>query len=315
MTTAIAIALYNGEKYILEQLDSLRNQTQVVDQVIMCDDGSTDRTREIVANYIKENKLEGRWSLICNEKNLGFAQNFYKALSLCDQELIFLADQDDLWDLDKIKKMSNVMETNDGINLLSCEYGVVDANGKAIHSFMERGKKTDGGLNAIEVLDILRAWSRPGMTMCVRRVFFEQIFPFVGKIAIPHDFALALCAADQNSFFSYNYIGAYHRRHDNNAAREEHRVFKLLDLERKLKDIKEWIVYMTEVVSSDIQVSEQAYLLLKEKKSYLEKRYKNLAERKMGGIMELAKKDNWGLYRKVAILCDMWIICFGKYDK
>ncbi|MBO5098299.1 MAG: glycosyltransferase [Agathobacter sp.] len=313
MTVAVAIALYNGEKYIVEQLETLRNQTKAIDQLILCDDGSKDNTREIVASYIKKYNLEDKWELVLNESNLGFIKNFYKALSLCNQDLIFLADQDDVWELEKIEKMVKIMEENDTINLLSCEYGIIDANGETISSFMERGKQSDEQIASMSVVDILKAWNRPGMTMCVRKSFFDRIYPSIKDVAVPHDYALAICAADIDSFYVYNYIGAYHRRHNNNAAREEHRIFKLLNLERKKRDIKEWIDYVTSLVSAHMPISESAYALIEQKQTYLHKRLDILENRKLFAIFSLIKEDKLGLYRKVAIICDIWIVCFGKY--
>ena len=84
--TAVVIALYNGERFIEKQLDSLRTQTKAPDQVIMCDDGSTDRTIEIVKNYIEQHGLEKTWILSKNEKNLGYIKNFYHAISMSDAD-------------------------------------------------------------------------------------------------------------------------------------------------------------------------------------------------------------------------------------
>ena len=104
MTVGVAMALYNGARFIRKQLDTIRLQTLQPDRVVMCDDGSKDGTTEIVAEYIKEYGLGDTWELIKNEENLGYAKNFYKAMSLCNTDLIFLADQDDVWELDKIEK-------------------------------------------------------------------------------------------------------------------------------------------------------------------------------------------------------------------
>ena len=125
MTTSIAVALYNGARFLEKQLDSFRNQTQPADKVVFCDDGSKDNTVDMVRNYIEKYHLEDSWFLYENECNLGYAQNFYKAISLCDTDLVFLSDQDDIWKEDKIEKMTTVMEEHPQIDLLSCKYAII----------------------------------------------------------------------------------------------------------------------------------------------------------------------------------------------
>ena len=76
MTTSIAVALYNGARFIEQQLDSFRSQTKQPEKVIFCDDGSKDNTVEIVREYIKKHSLEESWFLYENEVNLGYIKNF-----------------------------------------------------------------------------------------------------------------------------------------------------------------------------------------------------------------------------------------------
>ena len=75
MKTSVVLSAYNGEKYILEQLESIRMQTIPVDEVLITDDCSTDNTATICRQYIKEQKLTN-WSLIVNPRNTGFIKNF-----------------------------------------------------------------------------------------------------------------------------------------------------------------------------------------------------------------------------------------------
>ena len=68
MKISVAMATYNGEKYIERQLDSIRMQTREVDEVIICDDQSKDRTVEVIEKYIEQHQLQG-WSISVNEEN------------------------------------------------------------------------------------------------------------------------------------------------------------------------------------------------------------------------------------------------------
>ena len=95
---SIAMATYNGEKYLKEQLDSIYAQTYKDIEVIVCDDCSSDKTVEILDEYKEKYGLK----YYINEKNLGFKKNFEKAISLCSGDFIALADQDDIWIENKI---------------------------------------------------------------------------------------------------------------------------------------------------------------------------------------------------------------------
>ena len=86
MTTCVVIATYNGCEYIVEQLDSIKNQTYPVDKVIIRDDGSTDNTVDVIHKYIIDNKLN--WEVRENEKNLGWRRNFFELIKEADTDVI-----------------------------------------------------------------------------------------------------------------------------------------------------------------------------------------------------------------------------------
>lgn len=124
MTCSIAMCTYNGEKYIKEQLESIINQSTQPDEIIICDDGSTDRTIDIVKAVLKS--WNGRWRVFENEHNLGYKKNFQKAISLCGSDIIFLSDQDDVWNANKIEIMMKVFQDNPYILLAFHDSEIVD---------------------------------------------------------------------------------------------------------------------------------------------------------------------------------------------
>ncbi len=99
---SVAMATYNGEKHIEEQLKTILNQLGSEDEMIVSDDGSTDKTLEIVRSF-KDKRIK----VFDGPKN-GVKQNFGNAISKCSGKYIFLADQDDIW-LDN--KVAVVLET------------------------------------------------------------------------------------------------------------------------------------------------------------------------------------------------------------
>lgn len=128
-TTTISVALctYNGERFLQEQLDSIANQTRTPNEVIVCDDGSTDKTLEILKFWAKT--VPFKVTIIQNECNLGYAKNFEKAITLCDGEIIFLCDQDDIWLPEKIETMHHIFKQNPNVGVVYCEGRVTDGNG------------------------------------------------------------------------------------------------------------------------------------------------------------------------------------------
>lgn len=315
VTTAIAVALYNGERFLEEQLDSLRTQTLSPDRVVFCDDGSKDGTVSLVRDYIARHGLSDRWELICNEENLGYVRNFYKAVSLCDTDLVFLCDQDDIWVADKIEKMTRVMESREEISLLSCRYGIIDASGERQQSIVEESAREDEELCSLQVLDILRAYRWPGMVMCLRKSFFDEIVPILDSCSTAHDLMFCLLAADRDGFYEYGYLGAYHRRHGNNTAREEHRVSKLLNLERKLKDISVTRKLWESFFDADVPMKEDSLRLIRRRYESLLARERALKEKSLKKVLQVYRNDPDGFLRKKSLICDLWLVLFGKRGK
>lgn len=98
---SVAMAVYNGEKFIGEMLDSLLAQTYQNFEVVISDDKSTDRTQEILDEYAKKDKRI-RWSI--NPAPAGLSKNFERAFLQCTGEIIFVCDADDVWYPEKLAK-------------------------------------------------------------------------------------------------------------------------------------------------------------------------------------------------------------------
>ena len=314
MKTSVAIALYNGEKFLRKQLDSIRLQTKAPDQVVFCDDGSTDNTVALVQNYIQEHALEGKWSLVINEQNLGYARNFFKAMSLCRTDLVFLADQDDIWKLDKIERMTTVMEENPDICLLSCKFEIMDAQDQVMHGLLARKQKETFDLSPVTNRELLRGFYWLGMLMCVRSSFLQELLPVAKDLPVAHDWVLSYCAADQKQFFEYNYVGAFHRRHGNNAAREEHRRTKLLALPRKLREIGVTRKLWEGLLHSGLPFGPESKQMLVDRLDLLEAREAVLRKKSFFGVLRLYHTDGGKYLTKKAFLCDIWLTIFGKKE-
>lgn len=175
---SVAICTYNGEKYVREQLESIIDQTRRPDEIVLCDDCSTDKTVTIVQNTLKESGINFR--VIKNSINLGFIKNFEKAISLCQGDIIFISDQDDFWLQNKIEKTEKIFLDDDKCMLVFSDMEIVDKN------LSKRGYSTWNLLGINEHLtdiDILKMIAQSkdifnGCAMAIRSSTKEVILPF-----------------------------------------------------------------------------------------------------------------------------------------
>lgn len=129
-TISIALCTYNGERFLKEQLESIINQTRQPDEIIICDDRSKDNSVNMAKSILTQ--WTGKWQIVINDKNLGFRKNFEKAMKLCQGDIIFLSDQDDVWDERKIEKMILAFDDPDVILAFHDAY-VVDEELHILH--------------------------------------------------------------------------------------------------------------------------------------------------------------------------------------
>ena len=99
-TISIAMATYNGARFIREQLDSLADQTLLPTELVITDDGSTDETLSVIGEFAKTAPFPVR--IYSNEHRLGYRSNFMKCVTHCSGEYISFCDQDDIWHKDKL---------------------------------------------------------------------------------------------------------------------------------------------------------------------------------------------------------------------
>ena len=99
----VVMSVYNGTRYLTEQLDSLRLQTVSPDRVLIADDCSTDGSFDHIVKYIEEHGL-GNWTINKNRSNFGWRKSFKRLLDLAsiDDGIVFPCDQDDIWEPDKL---------------------------------------------------------------------------------------------------------------------------------------------------------------------------------------------------------------------
>lgn len=113
---SIAMATYNGELFLQQQLSSLMQQEVLPFELIVCDDGSTDSTLDILYNF--KNQSPFPTHIVRNACNLGYANNFFKAAKLCQGDWVSFCDQDDFWLPSKIRNTKDAIEDNDNLSMI-----------------------------------------------------------------------------------------------------------------------------------------------------------------------------------------------------
>jgi glycosyltransferase involved in cell wall biosynthesis len=204
MKITAAVCTYNGERYILEQLNSILNQSIMVDEIIICDDQSTDKTIEIINSLIKSNP--GIIQFHINDENLKVNKNFEKAISLSTGDYIFLSDQDDVWKEDKVEHILEVFEQNPTAQGVFSNAYLIDDEGN------KRGSKSlwDKVLfieNTIKNQKELYSYISnvrnmvTGATLCLKRETKNFIFPFPDSRTMYHDEWIALILSFKNTLY------------------------------------------------------------------------------------------------------------------
>lgn len=231
LKTSVVISTYNGENYILNQLESIHRQTRQADEVIISDDCSADSTVDICSSFIGRTRLKN-WSVIKNDQNKGWKKNFIDGLSAAKGDLIFFCDQDDIWKDNKIAEMSQIMESRSEIDVLTsnCEAFYPDGN-TVLRPEPENGEVIKRTLDR-RVFDT----KYPGCTYCIRRGIAKQAVKY-WQADFPHDALLWRMAMFKGSLYSYNKSLIRWRQHNDSA-------YSLESISSKDKSAKrEWIEY------------------------------------------------------------------------
>ena len=137
MKISIAMATYNGARFIGEQLESFASQTVLPNELVVCDDCSTDGTRKIVRRFGDRAPFAVR--LHENATRLGVTRNFEKAIGLCQGDIVFLSDQDDAWFENKLQVVSTLFEGNPLIMVITNDQIITEAESDS-HGLHQNGK-------------------------------------------------------------------------------------------------------------------------------------------------------------------------------
>lgn len=200
---SVCIATYNGGKYIKEQLESILSQIGKDDEVIISDDGSTDKTLEIVKEL-----NDARIKILYNNNKKGVTYNFENALTHAKGEYIFLADQDDIWLPNKVTLSLRGLENNDFV-VTNCILTDDDLN-TINNSYFKLNNSKKGF-----VKNLYRS-SYLGCCTAFKRVLLSDVLPFPPNLYLYHDWWIGYIADIKYNVEFIETPCLLYRRHNNN---------------------------------------------------------------------------------------------------
>jgi len=165
----VAVAVYQGERFITAQLMSILPQLRDHDEVIIVDDASTDSTRSLISAL-----QDSRLIVVPKAENEGILHGFETALFRCSGEIIFLSDSDDVWLPKKVETVLEAFAHDDDLMLVASDAILIDADGKKIGDsfYAQRGKFRAG------LFSNLLIGKFHGCTMAFRSALLRSVLPF-----------------------------------------------------------------------------------------------------------------------------------------
>ena len=233
MKTSVALCTFNGEKYLRKQLDSILEQTVAVDEIVICDDLSTDATLSILNQY--KETFPNIFKIHANEKNLRSVKNFEKAISLCENEIVFLCDQDDMWIPEKVEVILNQFKISPELQVIATNAFIIndDEDMLNVSTIYDIPSKTTKEMK--EILFFHQNFCT-GATMAVRKEFANCIMPFPPENLFHHDEWIALKASLKNQLLFLNDRLIKYRIHQNQLVGGV--IFSEQDLQKRLDKIE-----------------------------------------------------------------------------
>lgn len=193
------MATYNGEKYIKEQIDSILSQIETDDELIVSDDGSSDETLNIISAYndsrIKVFKHKKNRQLEKKKYSRSFylaTDNFQNSLLHAKGDYIFLSDQDDIWDKDKV---TEILPFLDKYDCVTTGFRIIDEKGNVKDCLPQQKPPFSSNV----IINLVRL---PFLGCCLafKKSALNYLLPFP-KNLVCHDLWIGCLCARKKSMF------------------------------------------------------------------------------------------------------------------
>lgn len=214
---SVVVATYNGEKYLKKQLDSIVCQLNDEDELLISDDGSKDKTIDIIKKY------EARYSQIKFYKGpgRGYVSNFEFLIRKARNDIILISDQDDIWDSKKIDIIKSVFLENPDMWVVLHNALYINENGEDIGGTLFSSRNTQNGF--------LYNWIKSGYYGCcmaIKKNYGKKILP-LPKSLLSYDQCIGLYAELFNKTVIIDELLIKHRIHSNNQSRKRNLPYRI----------------------------------------------------------------------------------------
>jgi glycosyltransferase involved in cell wall biosynthesis len=210
---SVALCTYNGERFLETQLASILSQSRLPDELVLCDDGSQDRTLAIAESFAERAPFPVR--IVRNKTNLGSNRNFQQAICLCSGDLIVLSDQDDVWAPNRVERSESALRENPGCGLVFSDALIIDDEGRPTGNTLWQNFRFTPELQK----KIIRGDYTPlaqhrfitGATVTFRSHFRPLLFPIIGDWI--HDGWIAMLIASLSGICFVSEPLVHYRQH------------------------------------------------------------------------------------------------------
>lgn len=212
-TISIILPFYNCERFFGAMLKSIANQTIHDFELILIDDASSDLSRQIAGQFIKENEKLFKSTLIFHQKNRGLVCSINEGMKIAQGKYIALADHDDVWLPDKLALQLSVLENNDKLSACLCDRTLIDENDRVVlrSEYLFR-KYVKNEANFDDVLS--RRIRHSSNTFFFRNTGFANLE--IPASIITHDLYLAFVLAKTGNLYYIHTPLVYYRIHRTN---------------------------------------------------------------------------------------------------
>ncbi|WP_161522288.1 glycosyltransferase family 2 protein [Bifidobacterium xylocopae] len=213
MRISVVMATYNGEKYLKEQIYSILSNLRIQDELIIADDGSKDQTQSIVLEIAES---DCRVRLLRDHSHKGVIRNFSYGLTCSKGEIIYLADQDDIWLKTKVSEVMEIFKEHPEVSCILHDVAIVDKNLQIVEPSFFHLRGSQAGF----VRNILKN-SYMGNAMAFRRNMLTKILPIPYSVPM-HDQWIGLINDRYGKVLLYPQVLGLYRRHDDNVTELTH---------------------------------------------------------------------------------------------
>jgi glycosyltransferase involved in cell wall biosynthesis len=222
LSISVALGTHNGAHFIGEQIGSILAQTRPVEQIVLSDDASRDRTVAIVEEAVAAHRLTHGAApellVLRNDPALRVTKNFEQALMACTGDLVALCDQDDVWHPERIAKLAAPFADPQVLLVFSNARQVDDAGDYLGHDLFEANGMSAAERAMVESGRIYEAFMRrnlaTGATVMLRRSLVDEATPFPATWL--HDEWLAVIAAAHDGVRMHDESLTDYRQHIGN---------------------------------------------------------------------------------------------------